>query len=121
METYRSAPEEFPNGLEWNPAQGAGSYRPLSPADPQATPSRESAQEFYLQAGSFRKLEQAEKRRVQLLLLNTNAEIKKVRHDGKSWYRLQTGPYHSSSQVASVRDKLLGEGIDTLVTSQPRP
>jgi cell division protein FtsN len=43
------------------------------------------------------------------------ADIEKVKHQGKSWYRVQSGPYGSTSQLARVRSKLSGESIDTLV------
>ena len=76
--------------------------------------------QYYLQAGSFRQREQAEKRRVQLLLLDTTAEIVQVDRNGQSWYRLQAGPFSSSSQVASIRGKLHDEGIDTLLNSRTR-
>lgn len=78
----------------------------------------DSSYNYYLQVGSFQKREEAEKRRVQLLLLDMEADIEKIRHQGKSWYRVQSGPYLTTSQLASVRSTLGGEGIDTLVTKR---
>ena len=73
---------------------------------------------YYLQAGSFQHREEAEKRRIQLILLDMDANIEKVKHQGKSWYRVQSGPYMSTAQLATVQGKLSGEGIDTLVTKR---
>jgi cell division protein FtsN len=73
---------------------------------------------YYLQAGSFQHREQAEKRRIQLILLNMEANIEKVKHQGKSWYRVQSGPYVSISQLSGAQSKLSGESIDTLVTKR---
>ncbi len=73
---------------------------------------------YYLQAGSFQHREEAEKRRIQLILLDMDANIEKVTHQGKSWYRVQSGPYLSTAQLATVQGKLSGEGIDTLVTKR---
>ena len=73
---------------------------------------------YYLQAGSFQKREDAEKRRVQLLLLDMQADIEKIRHQGKSWYRVQAGPYQSTRKIAALRNTLGNEGIDTLVTKR---
>lgn len=73
---------------------------------------------YYLQAGSFQQRDEAEKRRIQLILLDLDASIEKVRHQGKSWYRVQSGPYLSPAQLASAQGKLGAERIDTLVTKR---
>lgn len=83
---------------------------------PAKTP--EPGYHYYLQAGSFQHREEAEKRRIQLILLDMEANIEKVKHQGKSWYRVQSGPYLSTAQLATVQGKLSGEGIDTLVTKR---
>lgn len=90
----------------------------LPPAKPAPTSSASSGKQYYLQAGSFGRREDAEKRRVQLLLLNTDADINQIKHDGKTWFRVEAGPYGSSSQIATIRGKLLDEGIETLVTQR---
>lgn len=93
-----------------------------SPTPQQATPKQSAPGkldvEYYLQAGAFQKREQAERRRVELLLLNTDAQIKKISIDGRAWYRLQAGPYQSRGQVNGVQSKLQREGIETLLTTR---
>jgi cell division protein FtsN len=73
---------------------------------------------YYLQAGSFQQRDEAEKRRIQLILLDLEGNIEKVRHQGKSWYRVQSGPYLNRSQLASAQAKLGQENIDSLVTKR---
>lgn len=100
------------------PRQPARDAAPAAARKPEKARQIEAGYNYYLQAGSFQKKEQAEKRRVQLLLLDLEANIEKVRHQGKSWYRVQSGPYQSTSQLASVRNTLGNEGIDTMVTKR---
>lgn len=92
--------------------------KPGDKTEAKATAAGSAGFSYYLQVGSFQARAEAEKRRVQLLLLNMEADIEKIRHQGKSWYRVQSGPYASAAQLASVRNRLSGEGIDTLVTKR---
>ncbi len=78
----------------------------------------EKGYQYYLQAGSFQQRDEAEKRRIQLILLDLEGNIEKVRHQGKSWYRVQSGPYLNRNQLASAQAKLSRENIDTLVTKR---
>lgn len=80
-----------------------------------AEPVDTTKYQYFLQAGSFKKREDAEKRRVELLLLDQEAEIQAVKSKGTTWYRLQLGPFNSSSRLANTRSKLLNNGIDTMV------
>ena len=79
------------------------------------TQTTASSPHYYLQAGSFRKPAEAEKRRIELLLLDLESEINRVTSKGNTWYRLQLGPYQSTTKVASIRSTLNNEGIETLV------
>jgi cell division protein FtsN len=78
----------------------------------------ESAYQYYLQAGSFQQRDEAEKRRIQLILLGLEGNIENVKHQGKSWYRVQSGPYLTRNELASAQTKLSRESIDTLVTKR---
>ena len=108
--------EDRPVSPSSEPASTA-SRAPREPADTAGAASRQQPQpSYFLQAGSFKQREQAEKRRIELLLLNTDANITQVKHNGSAWFRVRTGPYDSAQQVAGIRTKLLNEGIDTMVT-----
>lgn len=96
--------------------------RPDDKSDEKPTSStksqNESAYQYYLQAGSFQQRDEAEKRRIQLILLDLEGNIEKVKHQGKSWYRVQSGPYLNRNELASAQTKLSRESIDTLVTKR---
>lgn len=94
------------------------------PADKQvssAKPRNQSEYQYYLQAGSFQQRDEAEKRRIQLILLDLEGNIEKVKHQGKSWYRVQSGPYLTRNELSSAQTKLSRESIDTLVTKRKTP
>lgn len=98
-----------------NTAQKPTAQKNTRPPNTAPTNSK-PRQPYFLQAGSFKQREQAEKRRIELLLLDTDANITRIKHNGKPWYRVRTGPYDSAQQVDTIRGKLLNEGIETMVT-----
>lgn len=70
----------------------------------------------YLQAGSFRRLADADKRRAELLMYGMRATAEPVNSNGETWYRVQIGPFASDADVARARSKLKANGIETLMT-----
>lgn len=77
--------------------------------------------EFLLQAGSFLAPEDAETRRVQILLLDLTAFVHEVRlDDGQRWHRVLVGPFESRSAMETARSRLEGERIGTLAL-KPAP
>ncbi len=78
---------------------------------PVATPDR-----YLLQAGSFRREQDADRLRAELLLQGLDARIKKVRvENGNEWHRVQVGPFASSNQMQQARTTLAQQGIKPLV------
>lgn len=73
---------------------------------------------YLLQAGSFRKAEDADSMRVQLILLNLDAEISKFNHNGEIWHRVIVGPFEDRSTMAKTRTTLLENGIESLLLTQ---
>jgi cell division protein FtsN len=71
---------------------------------------------IYLQAGSFRRLADADKRRAELLMYGMRASAEPVNSNGETWYRVQIGPFASDSEMTRARTKLKSNGIDTLMT-----
>lgn len=70
---------------------------------------------YSLQAGSFRNLGDADKRKAQLALLGIEARIETALVDGKQWNRVKIGPYSSMSRVDKVRSQLRQNHIDVVV------
>jgi len=71
---------------------------------------------YYLQAGSFRRFEDADRMRAQLALLNIETQIQRVTvNDAQTWHRVRAGPYTSAREMDKVRTRLRGESIDPIV------
>lgn len=70
---------------------------------------------YLLQAGSFRRLEDADRRRAELILLGMDATISDTKGSNGRWYRVQVGPFETRSKLAKARGTLANRGIDTLL------
>ncbi len=82
---------------------------------PQVT-SNAAPVSYSLQAGSFRRSEDADKRRAQILLLGLDARVDTVvNSDGNTWHRVLVGPITSRSAMAKARNILISENIETLL------
>lgn len=77
-----------------------------------------SDQRYILQAGSFRRAQDADRRRAQVILLGLDARIESVDANGDRWHRVLVGPLTGRSNLDRARAKLIGENIDTLVLRQ---
>ena len=73
---------------------------------------------YLLQAGSFKKAEDADSMRAQLILLNLDADISKFNHNGEIWHRVIVGPFTDRSSMANTRTRLLENGIESLLLTQ---
>lgn len=70
---------------------------------------------YYLQAGSFRNLDDANGMRAQVILLGTEASIQSVTIDRDTWHRVRVGPYKNLAQLREVRKRLRDNRIETLL------
>lgn len=70
---------------------------------------------YILQAGSFKRAEDAERRRAELALLGLEARVEAVNANGDTWHRVQVGPFDNRSKLAKARNTLVSNGIDTLL------
>ena len=89
-----------------------------APANQSAsTPATPTAKEvFLLQVGSFKSNRDADSLRARLLLLNLSASIEMVTpRPGETWHRVLVGPFTNRAELASARDSLSGNGIDSLL------
>ncbi|WP_297186367.1 SPOR domain-containing protein [uncultured Porticoccus sp.] len=82
-----------------------------------STPATPTAKEvFLLQVGSFKSNRDADSLRARLLLLNLSASIERVTpRPGETWHRVLVGPFTNRAELASARDSLSGNGIDSLL------
>jgi len=71
---------------------------------------------YVLQAGSFRRLDEADTLKANLALLGIQATIQSVAINGEdTWYRVRIGPYSDFSQLRQARSRLRKNDIDYIV------
>ncbi len=71
---------------------------------------------YYLQVGSFRRTEDADRMRAQLALNNIESHIQRVTiNDSQTWYRVRVGPFQSARKMDIVRNRLRAQSIDPIV------
>jgi cell division septation protein DedD len=76
--------------------------------------------EYLLQAGSFRRGEDADRRRAELILLGLVAAVKETHGDNGRWFRVQVGPFETHSKLQQARALLADQQIDTLLLKRSR-
>ena len=96
-------PEEEPR------AHGAS---PTAPA-PQLAPGR-----YWIQAGSFRRYQDADRRKAELALLGLTSGIQAVTLEGQTWHRVRIGPLPDSAQAEATRRRLAESGIGALAVRE---
>lgn len=90
---------------------GGSNARPRRP-DRAETRQHES---FLLQAGSFRRAEDADRRRAELILQGYEVRVQAVElESGDTWHRVMIGPFDNLNALHRAQDKLVSAGIETL-------
>ncbi len=70
---------------------------------------------YVLQAGSYRKIEDAQRVRQQLALQGIEANVQRVAVDADVWHRVRIGPLTDLAEVNRLRSKLRGAEFNALV------
>ncbi|MFC5513626.1 SPOR domain-containing protein [Massilia jejuensis] len=119
------AAEADPLGQAIAGMTGAGEPKPAAPAAapasaPAATPAAAAAggddkYVYYLQAGAFREISDAENTRAKLALLGFEAAISDRASDSGTLHRVRLGPFSQVEAVNKARAKLLDSGIDVAI------
>lgn len=86
------------------------------PPTPSAAP-----QPYFLQAGSFRQKDDAERRRAELLLLGLEPKIEESSTDNGLWFRVSLGPFESHDAVARARGLLANQSIESVLMKRSGP
>lgn len=76
---------------------------------------------YFLQAGSFRQQEDAERRRAELLLLGLEPKIEESTVDSGRWFRVSLGPFESHEAVSKARSLLANQNIDSVLLKRSGP
>jgi cell division protein FtsN len=80
---------------------------------PQLAPGR-----YWIQAGSFRRYQDADRRKAELALLGLNSGIQAVTLDGQTWHRVRIGPMPDAAQAEATRRRLAESGIGALAVRE---
>jgi cell division protein FtsN len=94
------------------PAQSAA----LAPASPAGS----GEYVYYLQAGAFREVSDAEATRAKLALLGFEAAISDRTSDSGVLHRVRLGPFNQVESMNKARAKLLDSGIDVAIVRNQR-
>jgi cell division septation protein DedD len=87
-----------------------------SPAAPtQVLAGAENATNYLLQAGSFQNRQDAENQRARIMLLNMNANVVPGVVSGRTFHRVQVGPFAGRPSTESARDLLSENNIDSIL------
>jgi cell division protein FtsN len=100
------------------PAASPAPAQSASPAPASAAGSGEYV--YYLQAGAFREVSDAEATRAKLALLGFEAAISDRASDSGVLHRVRLGPYNQVESMNKARAKLLDSGIDVAIVRNQR-
>lgn len=79
-------------------------------------PQPEEKIEYVLQVGSFKRPEDADRLRAQLILLNLDARIETVKlRNAEVWHRVLVGPFPNQASVTRARVTLANNEIESLL------
>jgi cell division protein FtsN len=70
---------------------------------------------YVLQAGSYRKFEEADRVRAQLALQGIESNVQRVAIDNDTWHRVRVGPINDLDELNRVRNRLREAEVDFLV------
>ena len=74
--------------------------------------------QFFLQAGSFRRKDDAESVRAQIILLGQNVRVESGTVREETWHRVLVGPFASREQLSQSQKALSANGFDNLLLQQ---
>jgi cell division protein FtsN len=100
----------------------ASAAAPAPAAAPAAPAAAAGAGEYvyYLQAGAFRDMSDAEATRAKLALLGFEAAISDRTSDSGVLHRVRIGPYNQAESMNKARAKLLDSGVDVAIVRNQR-
>jgi cell division protein FtsN len=98
----------------------AGDKAGDKPADKPADKASGSANGYFVQAGAFTRMEDAEQQRAKLAIQGFSAKVMEREQSGRTVYRVRMGPFDSRDEAESQQKKLEGAGIDANLVAVQR-
>ena len=75
-----------------------------------------SSKSYILQAGSFQSFQDADSLKAQLIMQGLDVQIQSVKdQQGKSWHRVQVGPYSTNNSLSKAQDVLANNNIPSIL------
>lgn len=74
--------------------------------------------QFFLQAGSFRRKEDADSLRAQIILLGQSVKVESGTVREETWHRVLVGPFASREQLGQAQKSLAASGFSNLLLQQ---
>ena len=87
-------------------------------AQPSATAPALAPGRYWIQAGSFRRYQDADRRKAELALLGLGSGIQAVTIEGQTWHRVRIGPLPDAAQAEATRRRLADAGIGALAVRE---
>ena len=95
--------------------QGAPADAAIKPA-PKTAPAPAAAAAvgtaFFVQAGAYARVEDAEAQRAKLALMGQDARITEREQSGRTVYRVRVGPFDARGPAEDVQGRLTGAGVE---------
>lgn len=86
--------------------------------DPPAQSSDLAPGRYWIQAGSFQRFADADRRKAELALLGLASSIQAVALEGQTWHRVRIGPLPDATQADATRRRLAEAGIGALAVRE---
>ncbi len=109
-------------GIEFNFYDILPNYEVAIPEKELEQPIAQGAKpsDYLLQAGSFRKANDADGRRAQLALLGITSEVRTAKTDRGTWHRVIVGPFATTLELDKMRRRMQDNQIDVLLIRQKK-
>jgi len=96
------------------PVDSESIVKESSKETPKANDADKSSYQYELQAGSFARFQDADRRKANLALIGVMSKIHAVESNDKTFYRVRVGPYSSLTQVDEIESILKQNKISSL-------
>jgi cell division protein FtsN len=83
-----------------------------APADASTKPGSD-ALSYFIQAGAFGRVEDAEAQRAKLAMSGYQAKVTEREQSGRTVYRVRLGPFDKREEAAQVKEKLESTGVES--------
>jgi cell division protein FtsN len=99
-----------------DPAAILGDKPPADPAVLSTKPGN-SALSYFVQAGAYGKVEDAEQQRAKLGMMGLQAKVTEREQSGRTVYRARIGPFDKREDAGAAKEKLEGAGVESALVS----